>query len=72
MIVRGNVPNFGIYYKFTLPALNMSSAKQLTWQLSKWTACSESCGGGGGLQYREPLCYENGQGNTTNNQSQTT
>lgn len=60
IIVRGDEPNEGIYYEFTLPALNVSSNKHYLWKLSDWTHCSVTCGGG--LQYREPICYENGRG----------
>ncbi|XP_037889162.1 A disintegrin and metalloproteinase with thrombospondin motifs 7 isoform X2 [Glossina fuscipes] len=59
LIVRSDEPSAGIYYEFTLPALNASSSKQYLWRLSEWTACSVSCGGG--LQYQEPMCYENDQ-----------
>ncbi|KAL7744479.1 hypothetical protein ACLKA6_001853 [Drosophila palustris] len=58
-IVRGNESNTGIYYEFTLPAINVSAAKQYQWRLSNWTACSASCGGG--VQHREPICQENGK-----------
>ena len=61
IIVRGDEPNEGIYYEFTLPALNVSSSKHFLWKLSDWSACTVSCGGSG-LQYREPICYENGRG----------
>ncbi|XP_061390708.1 A disintegrin and metalloproteinase with thrombospondin motifs 12-like isoform X1 [Musca vetustissima] len=59
IIVRGDEPNEGVYYEFTLPALNASTNKHYLWKLSDWTHCSVSCGGG--LQYREPICYENGR-----------
>ncbi|XP_065365099.1 A disintegrin and metalloproteinase with thrombospondin motifs 6 isoform X1 [Calliphora vicina] len=59
IIVRGDEPNEGIYYEFTLPALNVSSSKHFFWKLSDWSSCSVSCGGG--LQYREPICFENGK-----------
>lgn len=60
LIIRSDEPSAGIYYEFTLPALNASSSKEYLWRLSEWTACSVSCGGG--LQYQEPTCYENDQG----------
>lgn len=59
-MVRGNESNPGIYYEFTLPALNVSAGRQHQWRLSNWTACSASCGGG--VQHREPICQENGKG----------
>ncbi|KAH8418940.1 hypothetical protein KR222_005738, partial [Zaprionus bogoriensis] len=59
-VVRGNESNSGIYYEFTLPALNVSAGRQFQWRLSNWTACSTSCGGG--VQHREPICQENGKG----------
>uniref|UniRef100_A0A6P4F749 A disintegrin and metalloproteinase with thrombospondin motifs 7 isoform X2 n=1 Tax=Drosophila rhopaloa TaxID=1041015 RepID=A0A6P4F749_DRORH len=59
-IVRGNESNAGIFYEFTLPALNVSAGRQFLWRLSNWTACSASCGGG--VQHREPVCQESGKG----------
>lgn len=59
-VVRGNESNPGIYYEFTLPAVNVSAGRQHQWRLSNWTACSASCGGG--VQHREPICQENGKG----------
>ncbi|EDX01087.2 uncharacterized protein Dyak_GE16421 [Drosophila yakuba] len=58
-IVRGNESNAGIFYEFTLPALNVTAGRQFLWRLSNWTACSASCGGG--VQHREPSCQENGK-----------
>ncbi|KAH8363804.1 hypothetical protein KR200_009514 [Drosophila serrata] len=58
-IVRGNESNSGIFYEFTLPAVNISAGRQFMWRLSNWTACSASCGGG--VQHREPVCQENGK-----------
>ncbi|XP_032580395.1 A disintegrin and metalloproteinase with thrombospondin motifs 7 isoform X1 [Drosophila sechellia] len=58
-IVRGNESNAGIFYEFTLPALNVTTDSQFLWRLSNWTACSASCGGG--VQHREPICQENGK-----------
>ncbi|XP_065724209.2 A disintegrin and metalloproteinase with thrombospondin motifs 7 isoform X1 [Drosophila suzukii] len=59
-IVRGNESNAGIFYEFTLPALNVSAGRQFLWRLGNWTTCSASCGGG--VQHREPICQENGKG----------
>ncbi|XP_030378333.1 A disintegrin and metalloproteinase with thrombospondin motifs 7 [Scaptodrosophila lebanonensis] len=58
-IVRVNETNEGIYYEFTLPAVNVSAGRQYHWKLGNWTACTASCGGG--VQYRETVCYENGK-----------
>ncbi|KAH8420533.1 hypothetical protein KR009_011265 [Drosophila setifemur] len=58
-IVRGNESNSGIFYEFTLPALNVSAGRQFLWRLSNWTTCSASCGGG--VQHREPTCQEGGK-----------
>jgi len=61
--VRGNESNAGIFYEFTLPALNVSAGRQFLWRLGNWTTCSASCGGG--VQHREPICQENGKGEST-------
>ncbi|XP_017461835.1 PREDICTED: A disintegrin and metalloproteinase with thrombospondin motifs 9-like, partial [Rhagoletis zephyria] len=59
VIVRGEVLNASIYYEFTLPAVNNTRGRRYSWKLGDWTQCTSSCGGG--VQYRETHCFEEGE-----------
>lgn len=59
VIITSPNPNGGIYYEFILPVINTTSVQDYTWKLGDWTACTATCGGG--IQYRMPLCFENGK-----------
>lgn len=60
IVFKGKHKNLGIHYEYTLPS-DASTDPTYFWKYSDfWNPCSKTCGGG--VQYREPICYKRWHG----------
>ncbi|XP_077275521.1 A disintegrin and metalloproteinase with thrombospondin motifs 7 isoform X1 [Temnothorax americanus] len=60
LISRGQYPNFGLRYEYTVPKKEPDPAPEYSWVSSDWTLCTVTCGGG--TQTSHAVCQERKSG----------